>query len=74
MVPHNAEASVMSLISSIFIWSFEIAAKWATAVWCSLLNVDDEHMGNYKNILIAKLPMLLIVMALTKIIPSNNQI
>ena len=74
LVPHNAEASIMSLISSIFFWSYEIAAKWCTAFFCNLFHVDDEHMDNYKNVLLAKLPLFLLVMCMTKIIPTNRRI
>lgn len=74
LVPNNAEASTMALISGIFIWSYEVGAKITTNILCRIFNVDDDHMDNYPHLLIAKLPLIMIVMCFSYIVPSNEDI
>jgi hypothetical protein len=68
------EASVMALISGTFIWSYEVGAKLSASIYCLIFEVDDEHMDNYPKVLIAKLPVLLLIMILSLIIPVNEDI
>lgn len=73
LVPENVEASTMALITGTFIWSFEVGAKMSSAIYCAIFVVDDEHMNNYPNMLVAKLPVIAILMiAVPYVIPSNN--
>ena len=64
----------MALISGTFIWSYEVGAKMSTSVLCLIFKVDENHMENYPNILIAKLPLILLVMLLTIMVPTNKEI
>ena len=74
LVPQNVEASVMALISGTFVWSYEVGAKLSATIYCLIFTVDDEgdHMDNYPKALIAKLPMLVLVLVLAIIIPNNE--
>ena len=75
LVPENIETSTMALISGTFILSYEVCAKMvSTSTLCWMFNVDDEHMNNYPNILMIKLPLIMITMYLTRMIPTNEQI
>ena len=74
LIPHNVEASTQAIISGIFIWAFEVGAKISGSVYCSIFDVDDEHMDNYPHVLEAKLPMTVLMMILTLILPNNGQI
>jgi hypothetical protein len=74
LVPLNAEASTMALISGTFIWTYEVGAKISCSFYCSLFKVDDDHMENYPLILKAKLYMIVFMMILTFIIPNNSTI
>ena len=74
LIPHNVEASTMALISGIFIWAFEVGAKISSSIYCIIFEVDDEHMDNYPHVLEAKLPMIVLMMMLTLILPSNQQV
>jgi len=69
LVPQNVEASTMALISGTMIWSYEVGAKISCSIYCLIFEVDDEHMENYPHILEAKLPMIVLIMILTIIIP-----
>lgn len=71
LIPHNVEASTMALVSGIFIWAYEVGAKISSSVYCIIFEVDDDHMYNYPHVLEAKLPMIILIMILTLIIPSN---
>lgn len=64
----------MALISGTFIWSYEVGAKLSASIYCLIFEVDDEHMDNYPKVLIAKLPVLLLIMILSLIIPNNEDI
>ena len=64
----------MALISGTFIWSYEVGAKLSASIYCLIFDVDDDHMDNYPKVLIAKLPVLLLMMILTLIIPNNEEI
>ena len=74
LIPHNVEASTQAIISGIFIWAFEVGAKISGSVYCSIFDVDDEHMDNYPHVLEAKLPVTVLLMILTLILPNNGQI
>jgi hypothetical protein len=74
LVPDNVEASVMALMSGTFIWSYEVGAKLSASVYCLIFDVDDDHMDNYPRVLIAKLPMLVVMMGLSFIVPNNQEI
>ena len=74
LIPHNVEASTMALVSGIFIWAFEVGAKISSSVYCMIFEVDDDHMENYPHVLEAKLPMIVLMMILTLILPRNEQI
>ena len=71
LVPENVEASTMALISGTFIWSYEVGAKMSASIYCLIFEVDDEHMDNYPKVLIAKLPMLVVMMGISLIVPNN---
>ena len=64
----------MALISGTFIWSYEVGAKLSASIYCLIFDVDDEHMDNYPKVLIAKLPVILLVMILSLILPNNEEI
>jgi len=64
----------MALISGTFIWSYEVGAKLSASIYCLIFDVDDDHMDNYPKVLIAKLPVLLLMMILSLIIPNNEEI
>lgn len=74
LIPHNVEASTMALVSGIFIWAYEVGAKISSSIYCVIFEVDDDHMNNYPHVLEAKLPMIVLIMILTLIIPSNEKI
>ena len=74
LVPENVEASTMALISGTFIWSYEVGAKMSASLYCTIFNVDDDHMENYPRVLMAKLPMILVMMAFIVMIPTNERI
>lgn len=75
LVPENIETSTMALISGTFILSYEVCAKMvSTSTLCWMFQVNDEHMDNYPNILVIKLPLIMIIMWLTRMIPTNEQI
>jgi hypothetical protein len=74
LVPDNVEASTMALISGTFIWSYEVGAKMSASLYCLIFDVDDDHMDNYPKVLMAKLPMLVVMMGLTFLVPNNQQI
>jgi hypothetical protein len=71
LVPENVEASTMALISGTFIWSYEVGAKMSASIYCLIFEVDDDHMDNYPKVLIAKLPVLVVMMAISLIVPNN---
>lgn len=74
LIPHNVEASTMALVSGTFIWAFEVGAKLSSSLYCAIFGVDDDHMENYPRVLEAKLPIIVAVMILTLILPSNAAI
>ena len=74
LVAENIEASTMAMITSVFIMSYEVGAKWMTAAMGLIFDVDNDHMGNYDRIIIAKIPMILIIMLMVKCFPTNYQI
>lgn len=75
LVPENVEASTMALITGTFIWSYEVGAKMSSALYCSVFVVDDEHMNNYPNMLVAKLPVIVVLMIVVPyVIPRNEDI
>ena len=74
LVPHNVEASTMALISGVLVWSYEVGAKISASIYCDIFEVDSEHMENYPHVLEAKLPVIVIMMLLTFIIPKNEDI
>ena len=75
LVPENVEASTMALITGTFIWSFEVGAKISCSIYCQIFVVDDDNMGNYPNVLIAKIPVLVVMMLLVLLcIPSNESV
>jgi hypothetical protein len=74
LVPANVEASVMALVAATFVWSYEVGARISASIFCLILEVDSDHMENYPRVLEAKLFMILLVMALTIIIPNNESI
>ena len=61
----------MALISGTFIWSYEVGAKMSASIYCLIFEVDDDHMDNYPKVLIAKLPALVVMMAISLIVPNN---
>jgi hypothetical protein len=73
-VPQNIEASTMALISGTFIWSYEVGAKISSAIYCDIFELDADHMENYPKVLIAKIPMIFLMMVLTIMIPKNRSI
>jgi hypothetical protein len=66
----------MALISGTFIWSYEVGAKLSASIYCLIFDIDDDgdHMDNYPKALIAKLPVLLLVLILALLIPNNEEI
>ena len=47
----------------------------SSAIYCSIFVVDDEHMNNYPNMLVAKLPVIAVLMIVVPyVIPTNEQI
>jgi hypothetical protein len=74
IVPQNVEASTMALISGCIVWSYEVGAKISCSIYCQIFEVDDEHMDNYPHILVAKIPMILLMILLILILPRNEQI
>lgn len=65
LVPENVEASTMALITGTFIWSYEVGAKISSSIYCVIFTVDDDHMSNYPNVLIAKIPVIFVMIGLT---------
>lgn len=75
LVPHNVEASVMALVSGTVVWSYEVGAKISASIYCQIFDVDDDHMDNYPHVLVAKIPMIVLLMIVTPfIIPRNQKI
>lgn len=66
----------MALISGTFVWSYEVGAKLSATIYCMIFDVDDDgdHMDNYPKALIAKLPILLLVLICAIFIPNNEDI
>ena len=46
----------------------------SSSLYQLIFEVDDGHMDNYPHVLVAKIPMLILVMFLTLIVPSNDSI
>ena len=74
LIPHNVEASTQAIISGVYIWAFEVGAKISASVYCAIFNVDNDHMDNYPLALEAKIPVIVLMMCLTFIIPNNDEI
>ena len=74
LVAPNIEASTMALISGTFIWSYEVGAKISCSIYCIIFDVNNEHMSNYQNVLLAKIPMIFFIMIFTLMIPLNENI
>ena len=64
----------MAIISATFIWSYEVGAKLSSSLYQLIFEVDDAHMDNYPHVLEAKIPIIILVMFLTVIVPSNDSI
>jgi len=66
----------MALISGTFVWSYEVGAKLSASIYCMIFDVDDDgdHMDNYPKALIAKLPILILVLICAIFIPNNEDI
>lgn len=64
----------MALLTGAFIWAYEVGAKISSSIYCDIFDVDDDSMENYPNVLIAKLPVIVLLMILTLIIPNNRQV
>ena len=64
----------MALVSGVFIWAFEVGAKISSSLYCAIFEVDDDHMENYPLVLEAKLPIIVLVMIMTLMLPNNSGI
>jgi hypothetical protein len=64
----------MALISGTFIWSYEVGAKLSSSIYCTIFEVDSDHLDNYPRVLMAKIPMLFLMIILTLMIPRNKKI
>jgi hypothetical protein len=64
----------MALLTGAFIWAYEVGAKISSSIYCDIFDVDDDSMENYPKVLIAKLPVIVLLMILTLIIPTNRQV
>ena len=64
----------MALISGTVVFSYDVGAKMSAAVYCYIFEVDNEHMYNYPNVLLAKIFALFVMMILTIIIPNNKEV
>ena len=47
LVEESIEASTMAMITSTFILSYEVGAKFTTSIMCKIFQVNNEHMENY---------------------------
>ena len=74
LIPHNVEASTQAIISGVYIWAFEVGAKASASAYCAIFNVDKDHIDNYPLALEAKIPVIVLMMCLTVIIPNNDEI
>ena len=75
LVPENVEASIMALIDSTFIWSYEVGARLSAFAYCAIWKVDEYHIERYAYLLIAKLMIILVLMLVVPImIPRNEKI
>ena len=62
------------MISGVIIWAFEVGAKISASVYCTIFEVNAEHMDNYPHVLEARYPAIIIMMILTIILPNNESI
>ena len=74
LVPQNIEASTMALISGTFVVTHEVGAKISASIYCTVFDVDNDHLENYPRVLEAKILALAVMIVLTIIIPRNEQI
>lgn len=73
-IPDNVEAAMTALITGIFVFSSDVGCKMSGSLFCSLFNVSNEQLDRYWVILAAKIPCVLVVMALTQLIPTNREV
>jgi len=64
----------MALLTGAFIWAYEVGAKISSSIYCDIFDVDDDSMENYPHVLEAKLPVIVLLMILTLIIPNNKKV
>lgn len=62
------------MISGVIIWAFEVEGKISASVYCTIFEVNVEHMDNYPHVLEARYPAIVIMMILTIILPNNESI
>lgn len=72
LIPHNVEVSTMALLTGTFIWAYEVGGKISSSAYCAIFDVDDDSMENYPHVLEAKLPVIVLLMILSLIIPNNK--
>ena len=63
---------MISLVVGLFFWSYEVGAKMSASVYCIIFHVDGEHMYNYPKVLMAKLPVLFLMLGFAVLIPKNE--
>lgn len=73
-IPDNVEAAMTALVTGVFVFSTDVGCKLSGGILCSFFGVSNAKLDLYWITLLAKCPMILVVMGLTAMIPSNRDI
>ena len=55
-----------------YYWTYEVGAKLSASIFCFVLTIDENHMDNYVNIVILKIPMCILMVAVSSIVPKDE--
>ena len=74
VIPENVEAAMTAVVTGAFVFSYDVGCKLSGSYLCQIFEVDNNHLDRYWVVLLIKLPLIIVTMFLTWIIPSNEQI
>lgn len=72
LIPSNVEAAMTALITGTFVFCFEVGCKMSGSLFCTVFEVSNESLDRYWLVLAAKVPCILLTMALTNLVPLNE--
>ena len=74
VIPENVEAAMTAFITGTFVFCFEVGCKMSGSLFCMVFEVSNESLDRYWIVLVAKIPCILVTMALTQLIPLNEDV